>query len=363
LTSSHTERIEQENLGQSPAQHFQGRRRLTTFCGQNVPRSDLNLLAQKLNASFIKQQSCSVTIIDKIRAKFAGTPQNWAYARSLSSQLGSQDVVFCPGEEIGIPLASICSQKQKRPKIVVWFHRITGLRTRVALKLFKISSAIDLAVVSNCTNRDFLHNYLNLPLEQILFWWHPIDSRFFTPGLGSDSKTKPIIASIGLEYRDYRLLAAATEKLDVDVKVAGFSQFQSRVAKSFPQVLPNNMTNKNYQWSELIELYHHADVIVIPLQENNSAAGVTVLLEAMSCKKPIVCIRTKGLKDYLSDEKAVSIVEPEDITGLQQAITTLLDRPEIGKKMAQRAFELVNKKHNLEQQVQVLTRFIKTLEF
>ena len=343
LTSSHAERIKRENLGQA------------------VPRSDLTLLAQKLNASFIEQQSCSVKAIDKIRAKLAGTPNNWAYARLLSSQLGSQDVVFCPGEGIGIPLATICRLKQKRPKIVVWFHRITGLRTRVALKLFGISSAIDLAVVSSRINQHFLHNYLNLPLEQILFWWHPIDSQFFTPRLVSNPKTKPTIASIGLEYRDYRLLAAATETLNVDVKVAGFSQFQSRISTSFPKVLPNNMTNKNYRWSELIDLYHRADIVVIPLRENNSAAGVTVLLEAMSCKKPIVCIRTKGLKEYL-DEAAVLTVVPGDVAGLQQAIVYLLDNPQEAQEMAQRAFELANKKHNLEQQVEVLTRFILTLE-
>ena len=344
LTSSHAERIKQENFG------------------QEVPRSDLTLLAQNLNASFIEQQFCSVMAIDKIRAKFAGTAQNWAYARSLSSQLGAQDVVFCPGEEIGIPLASICRLKQERPKIVVWFHRITGLRTKAALKLFKISSSIDLAVVSNRANQNFLHNYLNLPLEQILFLWHPIDSIFFTPGIALESKKKPVIASIGLEYRDYKLLATATEKLDVDVKVAGFSQFQSKVATSFPKVLPNNMTNKNYQWSELIELYHHADVIVIPLQENNSAAGVTVLLEAMSCKKPIVCIRTKGLRDYLSDPEAVLMVDPGDVAGLQQAIIDLLDRPLIAQKMAQKAFQLANQRHNIEQQVEILTQFVQTLE-
>lgn len=217
-------------------------------------------------------------------------------------------------------------------------------------------------MVSNRANQDFSHNYLNLPLEQILFLWHPIDSIFFTPGIASESKKKPVIASIGLEYRDYKLLATATEKLDVDVKVAGFSQFQSKVATNFPKVLPNNMTNKNYQWSELIELYHHADVIVIPLQENNSVAGVTVLLEAMSCKKPIVCIRTKGLRDYLSDPEALLMVDPGDVAGLQQAIINLLDRPQIAHKMAQKAFQLANQRHNIEQQVDILTQFVQTLE-
>ena len=196
----------------------------------------------------------------------------------------------------------------------------------------------------------------------VLFWWYSVDSNYFTPGFASSNKTKPIIASIGLEQRDYRLLAAAIKELDVDVKVAGFSQFQSRVAKSFPKVMPNNMTNRKYRCSELIELYHDADVIVIPLQENYGAAGVTVLLEAMSCKKPIVCVRTTGLADYLTDEKIIMTTQPGDVAGLQKAIVYLLNNPEEAKLRGQRAYDLVWQRHNMENQIAILTQFIRTLE-
>ena len=325
------------------------------------PRSDLSLLSEYLNASFIKPQPKAIALIDRIIGKFYSTAENWAYARYLSSQLGLDDIVFCPGEEIGIPLASICHAREKKPKIVVWFHRITGLRTRIALKLFKISRSVDLSVVSSRPNKNFLNSYLKIESDRILFLWHPIDSNYFSPGLASANKTKPIIASVGLEQRDYRLLAAATEKLDVDVKVAGFSQFQSRIAKNFPQVMPDNMTNKKYSSSELMQLYYDADVIVIPLKENRGAAGITVLLEAMSCKKPIVCIRTKGLADIL-DENAVMTVKPGDVAGLQKAILYLLNNRESANLKAQRAYELVWQRHNLETQVRKLANFIRTLE-
>ena len=328
---------------------------------KTLPRSDLSLLSEYLNASFIKPPSLTITQTDRIIAKLSSTAENWAYARYLSSRLELNDVVFCPGEEIGIPLASICHAKKEKPKIVVWFHRITGLRSRIALKLFKISRSVDLSVVSSRPNKNFLNSYLNIERDRILFWWHPIDSSYFSPGLASTSKTKPIIASVGLEQRDYRLLAAATKKLDVDVKVAGFSQFQSRIAKKFPPVMPHNMTNKKYQSSELMQLYYDADVIVIPLKENRGAAGLTVLLEAMSCRKPIVCVRTKGLADIL-DENAVTTVKPGDVAGLQKAILYLLDNPAEAKLKAQRAYELIWKRHNLEKQVKILANFIRTLE-
>ena len=344
LTSPTAKRIEREYVGR-----------------QTLPRSDLSLLSKYLNASFIKPPFLKVTYKDKILANLASTAENWAYARYLSSLLGANDVVFCPGEEIGVPLANICRTKEKRPKIVVWFHRITGLRSRIALKILRTSRAVDLAVVSSLPNQQFLNNYLNIPRDRILFLRHSIDSNYFAPKLRSANHIKPIIASIGLEQRDYRLLAAATAKLDVEVKVAGFSQFQSRIAKNFPKVMPDNMTNKKYQFSELMQLYYDADLVVIPLKENVGAAGITVLLEAMSCKKPIVCVRTKGLANLL-DEKAVTTVKPGDVAGLQKAILYLLNNPEEANLKAQRAYELIWERHNLEKQVKILENFIRSLE-
>ena len=344
LTSSAAKRIEREHAA-----------------SKMLPRSDLTLLSRHLNASFLTPPSLTISYTDRILGKLYSTAENWAYARYLSSCLESDDIVFCPGEEIGIPLARICHAKQEKPKIVVWFHRIAGLRTRTILKFCRILNAVDLSVVSSRPNKDLLHNYLRIERDRILFWWHPIDSEYFVPGSASSNKTKPIIASVGLEQRDYRLLATATAKLDVDVKVAGFSQFQSRIAKSFPKVMPDNMTNKKFQSSELIQLYHDADVVVVPLKENRGAAGVTVLLEAMSCKKPIVCVRTQGLADFL-DEEAITTIEPGDVAGLQKAILNLLDNPKSAISKAQRAYELIWQRHNLENQVKILANFIRTID-
>ena len=329
---------------------------------EEVHRSDLLLLAQNLDASLLAQQDETIKLVDRISAQFFSTAENWAFARSIASQLTTNDVVFCPGEEIGIPLAAICDRQSERPKIVVWFHRITGLRTRTALKVFNIAKAVDLFVVSNSINKDFLINYLSLPQEQILFLWHLIDGQYFTPKNSSHNKPRPLLMSVGLEYRDYQLLATATADLDVEVKIAGFSQFQSRTAKYLPKVMPKNMSNQRYSWSELIELYQTADIAVICLKENTAAAGVTVLLEAMCCKKPIICSRTEGIKDYISDRAAVMPVKPEDAEDLRQAILYLLNNPKQAQQRAERAFGLVKERHNLDRQIEVLAQFIRTIE-
>lgn len=352
LTRVHAERLKKES---NPA--------------LELPKSDLTLLAQSLNATFITPESYPIgpiTLTDKIRANLASTSENWAFALAIADNLKSDDIVFCPGEEIGVPLASICGAKQQRPKIIVWFHRITGLKSRVVLKLLNIEQLVDLAVVSSRLNQTFLNNYLNLAQERILFWWHPINIDYFASKVAAadepTSKLRPVVASVGLERRDYNLLAAATTELNLDVKVAGFSQFQSRTAKNFPQVIPANMSNKKYSTPELLKLYREADVVAICLKENNGTCGVTVLLEAMACRKPIVCTFTKGLSDYLDDQQTMMIIQPGDVAGLQKAILYLLNNPKEAEYLAKRAFRLAVERCEVQSQVNVLAKFIRTAE-
>lgn len=343
LTYPTAERIKQESLKPS-----------------TVPRSDLSLLAKSLNARYLFQKSYPVQPQDLICSQLSGTPEIWSFSRALVSQLGSNDLIFCPGEEIGMPLASNFGAKKERPKIAVWFHRIAGPKGRTALKLFKIADRVDLFIVSSRSNQNFLREYLNVPKSKILFFWQPLDCDFFKPRDFSSNNTRPIVASIGLEQRDYRLLAAATENLDVDVKVSGFSKFYSRSARTFPKVMPSNMTNERYSLPELIQLYQDADVVAICLKQNISSAGVTALLEAMAFRKPIVAVRTRGLTDYLSDEKAIISIEPGDAIGLQKAILYLLNNPQEARLRAERAYQLVLERHNLEKQVELLANFLRT---
>lgn len=331
---------------------------------QELPRFDLRLLGESLNANFITPKSCNIKFIDQVRASLSGNAENWAYARTIASELTSDDIVFCPGEEIGIPLASICRGKSDRPKIVVWFHRITGLKSRIALKLLDIGRSVDLAVVSSSSNQNFLHSYLNIAQEKILFWWYPLDVDYFaakSPAT-NNSNSRPLIVSCGLERRDYNVLAAATADLDLDVKVAGFSQFQSRAARNFPKVIPENMSNQRYPLPELVELYHQADLVVLCLKENDGTCGVTVLSEAMACGKAVVCTRTEGLSDYLDNQDAVVTVKPRDVQSLQAAILRLLDNPVEANSKGQHAYKLVKELSNVNNQIEVLAQFIRTLE-
>ncbi|MBE9047781.1 glycosyltransferase family 4 protein [Pleurocapsales cyanobacterium LEGE 10410] len=333
------------------------------FQAGQKPKFDLEVLSQRLKATFEMPKKAYRTLPqDNLRSKIMGDSESWAFARALSFRVDQDDFIYCPGEDIGIPVAALCGGKSDRPKIAIFCHNIDRPRGRAALKLFNLAKRVDLFIANSRTELNFIRNYLNVPDSQVHFVWHPIDCNFFTPGLPSPNKKRPIIASVGLEKRDYRLLAQATQDLDVDVKVAGFSQFFSRVARSFPKTMPANMSNRRYQLSEIVQLYRDADVVAICVEQNPGSYGVTTLLEAMACRRPVVATRTEGLADYFSDPDAIMTVEPGDHVGLQKAILHLLNNPQEAEERAQRAYQLVRERHNLDKFAENVAQLIESLD-
>ena len=178
--------------------------------------------------------------------KIYSQPEHWTAARKLSEQISSGDVIFCTGEDIGIPVAGVCGELSvkpsypvgNRPKIVVYFHNIDRLRHRVLLKLFGLADKIDVFTVNARPQSDFIRSYLAIPESRILVLLEQTDTQFFTPGTVSGEKKQQTVVSVGLEKRDYRLLAAATADLDVDVKISGFSKDAKALSQAFPDTMP-----------------------------------------------------------------------------------------------------------------------------
>ncbi|MBV9389268.1 MAG: glycosyltransferase family 4 protein [Chroococcidiopsidaceae cyanobacterium CP_BM_ER_R8_30] len=325
----------------------------------NCPQHVLWQVSQQLNGAVIHQPGQrEILPVDRICAKVISRPEHWALARTLSSQLTSEDLVFCSGEDIGIPVATLCGNKHPKPRIVVFIHSINRPRGWAALKLFSASSRIDLFITNARTQVNFLRRYLDLPENRICIMLEQTDTAFFTPGPVSPNKPRPMIASVGLEYRDYRILADVTKDLDIDVKISGFSHDVSSLAGQFPKTMPANMSQRFYPWSELVQLYRDADLVVLSLLENNATAGVTTLLEAMSCRRPVVVSQTQGLIDYLETPGTVTCVKPGDAAGLRQAIVNLLQNPEQAEAQAQRGYELVLSQHNSEQYAKALAALL-----
>lgn len=326
------------------------------------PRDDLDWLGRRLGATFVPPQGSPVSLPDQVRSQIIGQPDLWSFAREFASALNQHDVLFCPSEDIAIPVAVACKQSKNPAKIAAVFHNIDRPRGRVALNLFAAAKQIDLFLVHSYSQLNFLRRQVGIPDDRVQLVPYSIDGSFFTPGPASAAKSRPTIATVGLEKRDYRLLAEATADLDIDVKISGFSRYARETSSTFPEVPPANMSRRFYEWDDLVKLYRNADIVVICLRENPYAAGVTTLLEAMACKRPVIATRTEGLTDYLLDENSMLTVEPGDRAGLRHAIQSLLNHPEAAQAKAERAHQIFLERYRLDDYIASLARSLESLQ-
>ncbi|GAX40649.1 putative glycosyl transferase [Tolypothrix sp. NIES-4075] len=304
-------------------------------------------ISQLLKATVYQPGEEPLLPLDRIRACISSRPEHWALARKLSSILKEDDVIFCTGEDIGFAIASLCGDRLHSPKIVVFIRNINRPRSRLLLKLFQLADRVDLFLTDNPALANFLRDYLGVAPNRVrLFCEQPTDISFFTPGLASANKKRPIIASGGLEKRDYGTLAEATRSLDVDVNICAFSPNATTLSRTFPKAIPANMSYRYYDWYELRQLYRDADVVAITLFPNNYQAGLSTMFEAMACRRPVIITQTPGIINDIINYGSVIGVNPGDFVELKAAILSLINNPKKAETIAQQGYELVRNHYN-----------------
>jgi glycosyltransferase involved in cell wall biosynthesis len=326
------------------------------------PRYAVPPMVRRLGATLHQadRDAAAPSLGERLRARLVGTPKSWSLARTLAARLGSDDVVYCLDAEIGLPLAGALRRTTRRPKQAVFLHNLDRPRGRLAAKLVRAADTVDLFCSCCSSQLEFVQEWLKVSPDRTCFFREHLDNRFFTPGPSTPGKMRPVVASVGLEQRDYVTLAAATCDLDVEMRVAAWSAFARVQSKTFPAEIPANMIMRSYQTKELVQLYRDADVVVVPMLPNKYA-GITTLLEALACRRPIVATRTKGLVDYLTPPDGISVVEPGDPAGMRAAIVWLLEHPEGARAQAQTGYESVERLYDFDRYVETVVSRLEAL--
>ena len=325
------------------------------------PRIAMAMIAKQLDAVVHAPDQGAVSFADSLRAKLAGPESLWAMARDIAARVAPGDVVFCGSEAGGLQVAEACAGRRDKARVGIFVHNLDRPRGRLALRLFSIKKNAELLMACSELQTSFLRRFLGADESQVEFIWDHTDISFFSPGPASPAKRRPLIVSVGLEQRDYRTLAAATADMDVDVKISGFSEDAAVLQQTFPDVLPDNMSRKFYAWTDLVQLYRDADVVVVSVRENKYAAGVQSLLEGMACGRPVVATSTAGLRSYL-DEDVVASFPPGDAPALRAAIErTLGDRP-AAEARAARGLELARRRHGIDDYVARIAGDLRALQ-
>ena len=325
-----------------------------------APRHVLGMLAAKLGAEVHSPPPGRPSVLDRVGSRINFRAENWMMARSLKGRFAAGDVLYCDGEETALPIAAHSGSRRNRPRLISFVHNLNRPKGRLLLKLIGAREKVDLFVTNVRGQAEFLRDYLKLPESRVVLLEEQTDIRFFSPGPQSPGKTRPVVASVGLEQRDYRTLAAATEDLDVDVRISGASPDAAAQARAFPDPMPGNMTRRFYQWPDLVQLYRDADVVAISLFPCNYSAGITTLMEGMSCRRPVVVTGTAGLAEYLAPGDS-EVVEPGDAAAIRRAIAGLLGDRAKAEALADRGLESARRRHDSDRYTERLAGIITSL--
>lgn len=276
--------------------------------------------------------------------------------------------IFTDGEQIGIPLAFFLKffgfgQRAKHLMIV---HRIDVEKKRRLLDILRLYTHIDIFLVYNTYNKQFIQSRWQLPPERVVFTPFMVDHHFFsksavdadTPIQNLSLNGKSLICAVGLEFRDYPTLLKAVEGLDVHVVVAAGSPWSKRTDSTAGEAIPDNVTVQKFDFLNLRRLYHHSQLMVMPLYNVEFQAGVTAILEGMAMEKPLVCSLTPGQTDVIEDGVNGLYVKPEDPAELRSAIVELLDEPAKAEELGRKARHTIESEMSLVKYVERLRQYL-----
>ena len=322
-------------------------------CGAN-PRHSMALLAERLSARVHDGRGLVPTRRERALARLTGmSPIWWAIARDVRRQLTPGDVVFCTGEDVGTPVAGLCGGYQGC-RVVIMTHRMDTAKKRAAFRLMRLGRRVSTFLAVSTTQVEATAQLLGRHRDRVRFCWDQTDTEFFSPGPGAEGP-RPVIVSVGLERRDYGLLAQATADLGVDVRISGFSADTRVLAQAFPAEMPANFSRTFYSWPDLRQLYRDAAVVVVSLFPNSYAAGVQALMEGLASGRPVVVTTTEGLQHYLDQTDAMTVVPPGDTEAMRAAILGILNDPVAAAARGNAARALACQRHTVE-------RYIDTIE-
>lgn len=332
--------------------HFRERRRLDLG-----PGHALDALADCLDAE-IRQPEIMPTRLDRVASAIVGTPQHWALARSLINELGPNDFVYAAGDDAGLPIALLAAAKRRSVKLAIFYSAPARFRPRTLSRLVA-KLGVDLLPVAGATDKvDYLDS-LGLGRPAMLAS-EQTDTGFFHPDradddITTDASKAALVTSCGLEQRDYATLTDAVDALDVEVKICAVSpNFTSSTVVAMPDVLPDKVEMRRFEFAELRALYQNAAVTVIPLLANHYSAGMTTMMEAIACGSPVIITTNPGLAADFAARDLVVGVAPGDIKGLRRAIEGVLDDPDQARRRAKRARAYVLENHSSARYVELL---------
>jgi glycosyltransferase involved in cell wall biosynthesis len=100
--------------------------------------------------------------------------------------------------------------------------------------------------------------------------------------------------------------------------------------------------------NKMKELYAIADIVLVPSIHSHGVEEATSIsaLEAMGSGSPVVAGAVGGLKEIFEDNVDGLLAEEQNVEDLANAVIRILDDPDFGNQLAQRAREKIEKEYS-----------------
>ncbi|MCL5996856.1 MAG: glycosyltransferase family 4 protein [Chloroflexi bacterium] len=281
----------------------------------------------------------------------------WACCR----QCRRYRVIFTDGEQVGIPLALLLKflgwMLPARPRHMMIVHILSVGKKRIFFDWLGIQSHIHVFFVYSSWQKHFIETRWRVPAERVVLTPFMVDAQFFSPRAVTP-RPQRLICAVGLERRDYLTLLQAVQGLDVRVMIAAASPWSKQTDTTQGQATPENVTVRRFSQYELRQLYADCCFMVMPLYDVEFQAGVTAILEAMAMERAVVCSRTRGQTDVITNGENGVYVPPGDPRALRETIERLLCQPQEAVRMGKAGRQLVEQAMSLERYVERLNRYV-----
>ena len=313
------------------------------------PRADYRLLAAALGADVIDYAEADRRAGRAGRLVRRAGGRNALLAWTCFRARTQYDAIVTDGEQIGIPYAALClaARRRTRPQHAMIVHILSVPKKVMLFKALQLRRRIDRLFVYASRQREFAIDDLNIPPDRVVLTTFMVDTEFFSPDTVTPASRR-MICSAGLEFRDYDTLVAAVAGLDVEVVIAAASPWSKRTTDIDTGAPPDNVTVVKLSQFELRQLYADAQFVVMPLVDSDFQAGITAILEAMAMGKAVVCTKTRGQTDTVTDSVNGLYVRPGDVGELRAAVAALLDDPDRAAELGARGRDWVVEHADIE---------------
>lgn len=239
---------------------------------------------------------------------------------------------------LGLGLGSL----KRRPVLIGGFHGLTDIEGRADVRARRLVrrliasalSRLDHAFFFGPADRDEAIVRYGVPKAKTGVIGFGVDTDFWRPI--PDVERRDVVVAVGQDMnRDYDLLVRApgrnpthiVTRRKVDVP-AGADHVTITSGDFFGS---GSMTDE-----ELRLLYNMAAAVVVPLKDVNQPTGYSVTLQAMSCGRPVILSRIRGLwaPELLADGYNCLLVPPGDAEALGAAMTRIRTDPGLVRRLA-----------------------------